>query len=971
MTDHRKANPTSDLSATTRVGPDPGLAVVLLLILFAALPLLGFAGLPNTADGPAHLMRQAELNRAWQDGILYPRWAPHLAYGYGMPLFSYAPPLLYQVTQVLHLPGLALDDALKGTLILMMVLYSAGMYLFARDIFGPRAGLLAAAAYLYAPYRLREVYIQGNYGQFCGLAFYPLILWAFHRLAIDGSLRTRYILVAAGALAGLLLSHNISSMLFAPLLLAYLVYLLAVAGKTGRLSLALRFALAAGLGLGLSAVFWLPAFGERDFIRLTGITTGFFDFRHNFIDLDELLATPRRLDLAAINPQFPLALGMAHVILVGVLLMGVVTYGLWRLASRCREARSQATDLPPWRGSLIAFFGLALLVYAFLALSLSRSVWEGVPLLDLAEFPWRMLGGAILCAAVLVGALVHYAERLASRLGRENQAGRAVLAGGLGLVIAAAAPYLFPVQFIPWGTPDPADVMAYEAHSGAIGTTSTGEFLPHWADRHPSPGVLTSNGDAIASRLDPASLPAGGETVTLRHVAGETVLHVVSPQPFEATFRVLHWPGWTVWISAQDADPTGQVRDWQPVAGQTISQPDGLIQAPLPAGRYLVRLKLEDTPLRTGGWAISGLSLVVCLALAATGMRRAIGAASRRPAPPGAAERRYPRREAAVVAGALIVGLLATRPLGDWMRLQSPAGSVDSVQVPSGVTFGDRISLLGYDLPDCTRWLAPVRCSLLNHGRLPELHVPAGHALTAVLYWQAQQPLDTNYSVFLHLDAPDGSTVAGTDEVNPEDIPSSGWPPTLYLRNPLTLDLPADVQPIRYTLTTGLYDRATGARLTVAGCGGCEALPLAQVWPVPAEAMDESRIPHRLSYRLGDGIDLLGYAVDAGEPAQVTLYWRARTRQPTAYTVFVHARDAGGHIVAQSDAPPLGGLYPTDAWLPGQIVADTRTLEWPAQAESLAVGLYDPADMQRLTVTDNRGQAVPDDMIVIPVARGH
>ncbi len=71
---------------------------------------------------------------------------------------------------------------MKGTLILAMVLYSLGMYLFARDLFGPRAGLLAAAVYLYAPYRLREAYIQGNYGQFCGLAFYPLILWSFHRL---------------------------------------------------------------------------------------------------------------------------------------------------------------------------------------------------------------------------------------------------------------------------------------------------------------------------------------------------------------------------------------------------------------------------------------------------------------------------------------------------------------------------------------------------------------------------------------------------------------------------------------------------------------------------------------------------------------------------------------------------------------------------------------------------------------------
>ena len=127
---------------------DPGLLLAILLSLFAVMPLLAHAGLPNTADGPVHLMRQAELNQAWTDGIPYPRWAPDLAYGHGMPLLNYAPPLLYHLSQTLHLTGLALDDSMKGTVMLMMVLYSVGMYLFARDLFGPRAGLVAAAVYL-------------------------------------------------------------------------------------------------------------------------------------------------------------------------------------------------------------------------------------------------------------------------------------------------------------------------------------------------------------------------------------------------------------------------------------------------------------------------------------------------------------------------------------------------------------------------------------------------------------------------------------------------------------------------------------------------------------------------------------------------------------------------------------------------------------------------------------------------------
>ena len=72
----------------------------LILPLLAIMPLLTHAGLPNTADGPVHLMRQVELNQAWQQGNFYPRWGTDLALGHGMPIFSYAPPLLYQLTSL-------------------------------------------------------------------------------------------------------------------------------------------------------------------------------------------------------------------------------------------------------------------------------------------------------------------------------------------------------------------------------------------------------------------------------------------------------------------------------------------------------------------------------------------------------------------------------------------------------------------------------------------------------------------------------------------------------------------------------------------------------------------------------------------------------------------------------------------------------------------------------------------------------
>lgn len=950
---------------------DAGLLVALLLTLFAIWSLLSHGGLPNTADGAVHLMRQAELNQAWQDGILYPRWAPDLAYGYGMPLFHYAPPLLYHITQWLHVAGLPLDEAMKATLVVMVLLYSVGSYLFGRDLFGPRAGVLAAALYLYAPYRLRELYIQGNYGQFCGLAFYPLILWAFYRSATDWSLR--YPLLAALSLAGLLLSHNISFMLFVPLWIGYLAYLflLGAPGMLARRQVALRFALAGGLGLGLAAFFWLPAFAERDAIRLAGITTGFFDFRRNFVGLDELLALPRPLDQAAVNPYFPLGLGTAQLVGAGLVLVSLFAY-LWVWLGTFLLRRSAVgMQVPPCPvdrhiSGHALFFGIALLTYGFLMLPESQPLWEAAPLLELAEFPWRMLGPAVLCAAVLGGAWVHLCERWFVSPIAPSRAGHVALVIGLTLTLAANLFYLFHSQFIVWGTPTPAEVMAYERHSRAIGTTSTGEFLPRWVERLPPPDVLapTPAGDP-ALRIEPLSLPEGADARTLQVTAHQIRLYVSTPTPFTAVFRLLYWPGWQVSIRQQPAAA------WQPVAEVGVTRPDGLIQASLPAGDYEVLLHLEETPLRRLSAVISLLAAVACLGVVlGTRLRSAIPSSLPVPTSSDAHTRStrstYPRREALFLSFGLLVAVLLTRPFEGWLRVQSPRGAVLGVEHQRHATFSDQVRLLGYDLPSCSQWWTRLRCTAPADAALPEIIAHPGDTLSVVLYWQALRPMERDYSVFLQLNGLDQRTYAGADEVHPDDIPSSAWPPTLYVRNLLHLVLPADAPPVRYTLQTGLYLRQSGERLRAAECT-CTEFPLAYVWLLPTTPLSEQDIPHRLNYQLGEAIQLLGYRLQRA-PGRLTLYWRTDERLTASYTVFIHVYDVRGQMLAQADSRPFGGMYPTDAWLPGYIIADTHLFPLHPRAHVLHVGLYELSSMQRLPVTAPDGQSAADNVIVIPIS---
>ncbi|MBN1219513.1 MAG: hypothetical protein JXM69_11330 [Anaerolineae bacterium] len=929
---------------------DYGLLLALVLPLFAIMPLLTHAGLPNTADGPVHLMRQVELNQAWQQGNFYPRWGTDLALGHGMPIFSYAPPALYQLTQIFHLSGLPLDESMKAVIILDFLLYSGGMFLFIRRVYGPAPALVAAAVYVYAPYRLREVYIQGNYGQFTGLAFYPLVFWAFHGLITDG--RTRYRVAAAVSLAGLLLSHNISSMLLAPMLAVYLLFLPGLmAWIKLRIPPFIRVVVAGLLGLGLAAIFWLPAFGESHQIKLEGITRGFFDFRENFIPLSELLSPPLPLDLSAINPEFPLSLGLPQIIgaMAAILGLGflVLRRGSWRIIRSARQRISEAANQPVnpqpatpdsqsvFRFAHSLFFVIFLPLYAFLALPHSQGLWETIPLLELAEFPWRMLGPAIFCASVLSAAAFWLFTYHPLRI--PHLAPRAIRIILLLVVVATItlnAYYLYPVQFIAWGTPSPTDAFAYEMTSGAIGTTSTGEFLPRYAQQHPRPETLWPDYAAgrLPQKIDPASLPEGARVEILDHLAEADAWQIDTPQEFLVTLRTLYWPGWRLYL------------DGQPQTF-TVIENTGLMQTMVPAGQHTLTLQLESTPLRTTGrWLTIGSVLVLIVMMGLAIKKRGSESTSRQVGEAAGQKSEIISPLFFAITVVLLIALyLFSRPLASLFTLQSDPNRPQPADRILQVNFADQMRLVGMDA-------------------LPEVVRP-GDTLLVTVYWRALPDLDNNYSVFLHLDTLDGRSWATADEDSPEHIPTHNWPTTMYLRNRLALDVPVDLPPLRYDVNVGVYRRDTGERLEI-WPDGATNFRLGSVW-VESSTPD---LPDTPVARFGPDITL--WQTDFSD-GNLVLIWQAAQPLAQNYVIFVHLLDAEGKLLAQADGVPYAGLYPLPHWRPGQVITDTRSLAAllpdDGQFEAIAIGIYNPATGERLAAATATGNSLPNDSFILPV----
>jgi hypothetical protein len=95
---------------------------------------------------------------------------------------------------------------------------------------------------------------------------------------------------------------------------------------------------------------------------------------------------------------------------------------------------------------------------------------------------------------------------------------------------------------------------------------------------------------------------------------------------------------------------------------------------------------------------------------------------------------------------------------------------------------------------------------------------------------------------------------------------------------------------------------------------------------------------------------------------QVALCWESVAALADDYTVFVHAYNAAGELLATGDGPPMRGAFPTRLWMPGDRVLDVHdlTLEGSDKPAYIAVGLYHPIRGERLPAVQGETRLVND-----------
>jgi hypothetical protein len=74
------------------------------------------------------------------------------------------------------------------------------------------------------------------------------------------------------------------------------------------------------------------------------------------------------------------------------------------------------------------------------------------------------------------------------------------------------------------------------------------------------------------------------------------------------------------------------------------------------------------------------------------------------------------------------------------------------------------------------------------------------------------------------------------------------------------------------------------------------------------------------------------WACSPGATLTLTLYYRSLAPATADLTRFVHLYAPASGMIAQHDSLPTGGLNPTWAWLPGEVITDQVTLTVGADA---------------------------------------
>ena len=449
---------------------------------------------------------------------------------------------------------------------------------------GRRAALIGAVLYMSAPYHLAvDLYQRFAFAELWGFVWMPLVM-----LFARGSLRG-----GAGALAGLSLSYALLIMTHLPTTLLFswvpLAYALWMAEPGDRLGPFVRVAGGMLLGMGLAAIYLLPALATQEYVFIDSL--GGFFYGHHF-----LFNGPYT---SAVIETVSRRVGLIALATAGLALLALLAGGLGRKGTHARER---------------FFWGGVGTLAVLMMLPASDPVWRVIPALQQVQFPWRFNTVLLaVCAALVTLAFATVLQ------GERKFVGFLLLGGSFALCIPSIL--ALGIQLVlarEMGTPS-LDRLAERLGTGypdlaarlnATKNDRYDSFLPRWVPQE-SPESFRFENDVQARWGKGMSITQGSAQIRMtRWHPPHIELAVETGVEARINLHQYFYPGWVARL-----DDNSTRLEVGP------SSPDGLLEVKVPPGTHRILIGREPLPEERAGQVVSGVSLVLLGALA-MGRRR-------------------------------------------------------------------------------------------------------------------------------------------------------------------------------------------------------------------------------------------------------------------------------------------------------------------------------------------------------------
>lgn len=528
--------------------------LIIFISLISCIPLIDFfhPGLPLTHDGQDHVARIANFYQSLSEGIIIPRWAANLNWGYGHPILMFLYPFSSYTASLFHWFGFSLVDSVKLFFAISFIASGITMFIWMREETNDIGAVVSALLYLYAPYRFVDLYVRGAIGEHAAFIFPPLVCFFLKKLSKKP--KFSYIIGGSFSFAGLILAHNAISIMFIPLLFLYAVYLYVKIKHEGfNKKLFSSYLLIFFFGFSLSAFFWLPAFFEGKYTLRDIVTTKDYALRFSTIK-DFFNTTWSYGGTDQLSKQ------------VGIIQWVFILFAIALLFfNKSTKKRLLLTGL------IMAFF-----LSLFIMTPFSKFIWDHISLLQKFQFPWRFLSITVFTAAVIGGITLSKIERFK------------------WLMLICLTFTLFYINSSYWHAKEFLQKPEAFYYSVYHGTTDTGESSPIWSVRFME-----------KTAKSPLEILDGNAKTTL--VLRSTTIHKYNIDAFTKVRlkeNTLFFPGWHVKVDGTEVP----VQFQDPAAR-------GIMTFWVEAGKHTVEVAFSETKLRLLSDIISIISLSVLLVM--------------------------------------------------------------------------------------------------------------------------------------------------------------------------------------------------------------------------------------------------------------------------------------------------------------------------------------------------------------------